>query len=228
MSASKTNFKTIFRATIRNTVLLANIFFVLLYVLGVLSTIVSPQKLLYLSYFGLFFPFIVAVNIFFIVFWMIKRRRYWLISLCLIVCTFYHANNVFTIPFGRLSKKSYNTEVKLLSYNISSLSEVKKFDDFIDFIDSVSPDIVCFQEFGFYQNDHNKNRLKNAMKKRFPFSYMVQKSDKKLFVGSSYLFEIPYNQEKQDRLRKPVQYIHIFGYSNKFGHDTPDKQPLGV
>ena len=43
MSASKTNFKTIFRATIRNTVLLANIFFVLLYVLGVLSTIVSPQ-----------------------------------------------------------------------------------------------------------------------------------------------------------------------------------------
>ena len=145
MSASKTDFKTIFRATIRNTVLLVNIFFVLLYVLGVLSTIVSPQNLLYLSYFGLFFPFIAVINIFFIVFWMIKRRRYWLISLCLIVCTFYHANNVFTIPFGRLSKKSYNTEVKLLSYNISSLSGVKKFDDFIDFIDSVSPDIVCFQ-----------------------------------------------------------------------------------
>ncbi len=179
MSASKTDFKTIFRATIRNTVLLANIFFVLLYVLGVLSTIVSPQSLLYISYFGLFFPFIVAVNIFFIVFWMIKRRRYWLISLCLIVCTFYHANNVFTIPFGRLSKKSYNTEVKLLSYNISSLSGVKKFDDFIDFIDSVSPDIVCFQEFGFYQNDRNKNRLKNAMKKRFPFSHIWYKNQTK-------------------------------------------------
>jgi hypothetical protein len=81
----------------------------------------------------------------------------------------------------------------------------------------------------FLSERPQQKQAQKRYEKAFPIlSYMVQKSDKKLFVGSSYLFEISHNQEKKDRLRKPVQYINIFGCSNKFGHNTPDKQPLGV
>ncbi len=173
------NLIVILRAIARNIVLLTNMLFVVFYLFGVLSTVVSPQQILIFSYFGLFFPIIVVVNIFFILLWIIKKRRYWLMSFGIMALTFFHLNGAFTIPYKKLVKRDYDKELTLMTYNISALRQVKQFDDFMHFIDSVSADVVCFQEFGFYQNDKNKNRLKDAMKKRYPYSHIWYKNQNK-------------------------------------------------
>lgn len=208
MTTNKISFAFILRAIARNIVLLVNILFVIFYLLGVLSTVVSPQHILIFSYFGLFFPFIVAINICFVIFWAIKGRRYWLMSLVVMVLTFSHVCGAFSVPYSKMSKKSYDKELSIMSYNISSLRQVKRFEDFMHFIDSVDADVVCFQEFGYYQNDKNKNRLRQAMKKRYPYSHIWYKNQTK-----SYSWGVATFSKYPIINKKKIEYSSLYNIS---------------
>ena len=175
MESNKAVIVKILRSVARNFFLLVNSVFALFYIFGVIATKISPLWTTFFAYFGLLFPFIVSVNICFIIFWIIRKRRYWLMSAVLLALTYSHVNNFFTIPYTVITgHKPLDKEIKLLSYNISSLGSVRDFDQFMGFIDSIDADIVCFQEFGYYV--HHKDRLKKAMEKNYPYSHIWYKN----------------------------------------------------
>ncbi len=178
--------KQITRFTIKHVVILANLFFALCYLFGVLSTVVSPNRVMFFAYFGLFFPIIVAVNFLFILFWAFKRSWYVLISALIMIFTFSHINNAFTIPFYKLSKHTATDTIKLMSYNILSVDGPKDFEGFLAFVDSVDADIVCFQEFGYYKK--GKKPLEKAMKSRYPYSHIWYKHERKRYCSGNATF----------------------------------------
>lgn len=161
----------------KNIILLANILFAVFHLFGVISTIISPLWTTFFAYFGLFSPFIILLNICFIILWIIRKRKLWIISASILILTYPYVNSVFTVPYRKLTNQTFDKEIKVLSYNISLLSGVKKIDDFVKFIDSVDADIMCFQEFGFFRKD--KDKLKNALQKKYPYSHIWYKNQTK-------------------------------------------------
>ena len=77
MEGNKAVIVRILRSVARNFFLLVNSVFALFYIFGVIATKISPLWTTFFAYFGLLFPFIVSVNICFIIFWIIRTRRDW-------------------------------------------------------------------------------------------------------------------------------------------------------
>ena len=160
--------------------MITNIFFAVGYLFGVASTFVPPYRIVFLSYFGLFFPFFAAVNIFFVIFWAIRKKWFFLISAVILIFTFFHLNNCFTIPYKSFGKQKTEREVKILTYNISALSMLERSQEFFDFIAETDADIVCFQEFGYY-TEKSRDRFLAEMKKNYPYSHIWYKNQSKAY-----------------------------------------------
>ena len=164
--------------------LIINILVAVGYLFGVASTFVPPYRMVFFSYFGLFFPLFAAANIFFALFWGIRRKWFILISAALLIFTFSYLNDCFTIPYKNFAKHKTEQEIKILSYNISALRMVrnKQTPDFFKFIAEVDADIVCFQEFGYYK-EKDRDEFLAEMKKNYPYSHIWYKNQSQ---GSSW------------------------------------------
>ena len=129
------------------------IFFATLLLLTYLSPYVNPKFIWLFSLLPIVYPFVVGVNsgLFLLSFFWGKRYLRYLLLLILIVGIPYH-NKFFTL--NNVDKDVIrNDDIKTLSYN------VKVFDLYnwthnaysrqkmIRFIDSLQPDVACFQEY---------------------------------------------------------------------------------
>ena len=173
-----------FRSIIKHFLLIINVLVAVGYLFGVTSTFVPPYRMVIFSYFGLVFPFFAAANIFFVVFWAIRRKWFILISAALLIFTFPHLNDCFTIPYKSFAKYKTEQKIKILSYNISMLGMIRnaQIPDFFEFVAETDADIVCFQEFGYYKEKDRDNFL-TEMKKNYPYSHIWYKNQSQ---GSSW------------------------------------------
>ena len=169
-----------FRSIIKHFFLIINILVAVCYLFGVASTFVPPYKVVFFSYFGLVFPLFAAANIFFVIFWAIRKKWFAFISAALLIFTFSHLNNCFTIPYKSFFKQKTEQEIKILSYNISALRMVRNLqtEEFFKFIAETDADIVCFQEFGYYKEEERDNFL-TKMKKKYPYNHIWYKNQSK-------------------------------------------------
>jgi Metal-dependent hydrolase len=147
--------------------------------LGKLTTMVSPAHWLVFAYFGLFFPFILAVNFAFMLFWLFCRK--WKALFISLVASFLCINNICnTFPI-HLIKPSINEEaskLKVMTYNIDafrqfSASKKSTMDSLLAFVNRKNPDVVCFQEFYVY-NKSGKTTEKNVLKglHKYPYHFI--------------------------------------------------------
>ena len=167
-----------FRSIIKHFLLIINILVVVSYLFGVASTFVPPYKMVFFSYFGLVFPFFAAANIFFVLFWAIRKKWFAFISAALLIFTFSHLNNCFTIPYKSFGKQKTEQEIKILSYNISALRMLKHTQEFFDFVAETDADIICIQEFGYYL-EKNRDDFLAEMKKKYPYNHIWYKNQSK-------------------------------------------------
>jgi len=146
--------------------------------LSAFSDYVSPCRFVFLSYFGLFFPFILVVNIgVFIVWVLFKQWKQALIHLLVfIIC----GGAIYTYcPLHRQTKKIPDDAIKILTYNVMRFNNIKKDahgdppSKILRYIVENDADIVCIQEFGASKSNTNfltEENIKNAMKK-YPYYY---------------------------------------------------------
>jgi endonuclease/exonuclease/phosphatase family metal-dependent hydrolase len=123
--------------------------------LSYLSVYVSPEKLWVLAFFGLAYPFLLIINFGFVVFWIYKKRKTFLIPLIAILLGWTYLASYIQIP---LKKQNTNTEAVKNKFNILSFN-VRLFDlynwnegdntsgEIFDFINTNEFDFICFQEF---------------------------------------------------------------------------------
>jgi len=168
------------RSIIKHLLLIINILVAVCYLFGVVSTFVPPYRMVFLSYFGLIFPLFAVANIFFVIFWAIRKKWFVFISVALFVFTFSHLNNCFTIPYKSFFKQKTEQKIKILSYNISAMRMVRtsQKENFFKFIAETDADIVCFQEFGYYKEKDRDNFLAE-MKKNYPYRHIWYKNQSK-------------------------------------------------
>ncbi len=155
MNNNKKNRKNIF---IRLLVLI-NLIFVLFLLSTYLSPYASPQHSPFLAFFGLAYPIILLVNVFFAIFWIILWKKYFLISVVFLALGF----STFQRHFA-LNKKSKSLDlsqnIKIVSYNVQNLAKSNLHiqnketrENIFNFLLSEDPDIVCMQEFYYVGKD---------------------------------------------------------------------------
>ncbi len=118
---------------------------------GLLSTLVNPNQIWIFSFFGLAFPIIMLVILFYFLYWLFtknKKMMYPLILFCLSVIS---VPNFFN---WQILRKTQNVDdsIKVLSYNVHNFGAYNQKrgeetkEDILHFIEEQQADIVCLQE----------------------------------------------------------------------------------
>lgn len=137
-----------------------------------LSMFVNPAKLWLATLAGLvFFPFFL-LNVFLLVWAVVRRSRSVIIPFIVLVPAFFLAGRF--IQTGGAGAKDGDVPVKMVSYNVgrfmqsSRLSGVKSSgecrDSIFSWLKKTDADVICLQEYYCESSD----ALKKAMKKNFP------------------------------------------------------------
>lgn len=133
-----------------------NAFLVLITLTSYLSPYLDPGTFWPIAILGLFYPWLLLLNILYILYWAFLRKPYfWYSAGCLIVGAHFLFN---FIGFHRATSPPPSaTTIRVLSYNCHALHPVDaprgswKIDDLSQMIKKYQPDVVLFQEYPILQ-----------------------------------------------------------------------------
>lgn len=146
--------------TFKILVIPVSIFFAVLLLICYLTPYVSPLDMWYFGIIALLYPFILFVNLFFLVLSFFRKRKiYRYILLAVILSGYMYHHRFFALHF-QAKKHIKSEDIRLLTYNVKVFDlynwskNLNSKNHMIHFVDSVQPDIVCLQEFLY--DDRNK------------------------------------------------------------------------
>ncbi len=135
-------------------IFLLNIFVIIALFISYSSVYIPPDKFWEPSFFGLTYPFIFAANVLFVIYWLIVKPKYALLSLLAIIGGF-----GFISRYVQIHGKSLDSDgIKIISYNVRHFvgyEEGKPKENskqIVDFLNSHNPDIICLQETRLRRN----------------------------------------------------------------------------
>ena len=122
----------------------------LLLLLSYLLPYLSPKVVPIFTVISLAVPILFISNVFFVIYWIIKLKKYFTISLISIVLGFGHVSNIY-----KFSEKEIflNDDLRIMSYNVRLLNFYNWINDqaipekIQAFIEKQSPDILSVQEY---------------------------------------------------------------------------------
>lgn len=161
---------------LRKFILYANVVFAVFLILSFLSPHLSPEKIWFPAFLGLAYPYILLVNVLFLLGWIILKRRELLISLLAIILGWGTFTDYLSIRPFRLMKKGHYTnmvreqrkadhQLKFVSFNVRAFNHYPRGHnpsprtEILTFIRAEDPDVLCIQEFysidraGFRESD---------------------------------------------------------------------------
>lgn len=135
---------------------------------------ISPKTLPSLTVFSLFVPFLVLVNLGFLIYWLIKLHKNTLLPTLVLLLGWFLAP-----PLLKFSNKEVilTNDLKVMSYNVRMFNYYKWNDDvtteqqIYEFINNESPDVIALQEF--YQSE--------LLDIKLPYKFIKTKSLKDKF-----------------------------------------------
>jgi len=135
--------------------LILNTVFIFLLLVSYTASKVSPDTFWPLAFAGIAYPVLLIINLFFVVWWLIFRKRYFLLSLVAILAGYNHLRATFAFHFsGNNSAKAAAVDaIKVMTYNVR-LFDLYNWTKNLDSRENIfvmlkreSPDILCLQEF---------------------------------------------------------------------------------
>jgi endonuclease/exonuclease/phosphatase family metal-dependent hydrolase len=124
--------------------------------LSYIAVYISPDDFWIIAFFGISYPIFFLLNFIFIVFWLLFKRKYTLISVIIIVIGI---NNFFKIVQSnkKYDLKELKDAVKVISFNVRNFDlynygkhweyNFTRKTKIFSLLKKESPDIVCFQEY---------------------------------------------------------------------------------
>ena len=123
--------------------------------LSYFAPLINPYKYWQFGILGLMFPFLIFVNLFFVIFWLFRKRWYAFISLITILLGWNAFSGIIGLKLPRSSDPD-DKAIRVMSYNIRALSKLAKYptpstkenkEKFAFFMEENKlPHILCVQE----------------------------------------------------------------------------------
>lgn len=151
-------------------IVILNSIFAVLLLFSYALPYIFPRSFPALSVLSLSVPILIFINIIFFIYWVIRVKKYFLISLVVLFLGHKHISSLF-----KFSGKDENnpSAFKVMSYNVRVFNLYKWIDreevdyEIIKLIKEESPDIVCLQEF----------YSKKEKEFKYPYTYFKYKGD---------------------------------------------------
>jgi endonuclease/exonuclease/phosphatase family metal-dependent hydrolase len=140
-----------------------------------LSVYISPAKFWIFAFIGMGYPFILIINVLFVLFWIIFRKWYVFISIVAIAIGWNILREYFQFQPRVKDPVIREKQIRLLTFNVRLFNyylwekDTATWSKIIRYIHQENPDIVCFQEFITVPN--SKHSLENLKRKMAPLSY---------------------------------------------------------
>ncbi len=152
-----------------------------LFLLCSFASRLHPSDWWFTGFLGLFFPFITALLILFVVFWLVVKRSWSFISLIILVMGF--AAISLHLPFKTESdfrKEKAKGELRVMSWNVRHFipfdessfkpDRLRHRQQILEQIAEYQPDVICFQEFISMPGDEEKDPL-FQLKNKYGYKY---------------------------------------------------------
>ena len=159
--------------------------FVFALLLSYLSIYVSPGKIVFPAFFGLAYPYLFLINLFFVFYWIYRKRWSAVIPLFVIVLGWTPFTQYFALGFN--SGETITTDVKVMSYNVRyfNIYNWNKDPDaahaMLEMIKKEDVDIVCFQEFLVRDKDGVTLDVIRGKLSSLPYFYLNEKGNLAIF-----------------------------------------------
>ncbi len=140
-----------------------------------LAVHISPATTWIFAFITLSYPFVLALNIAFVIFWLVFRKWYFVISLLCILLGLNFFKRYFQVQFRKPDQVALENTIKVLTYNVRLFNyyqwdkDTAAWSRIIDYIHTEDPDIVCFQEFITLPGTHHD--LTSLKKALVPLTY---------------------------------------------------------
>jgi endonuclease/exonuclease/phosphatase family metal-dependent hydrolase len=183
-------------------ILYSNILAAVLLLLSYTAPFINPSKLLFPAFLGLAYPFLLILNLAFILYWIIRFRKELLISLIVIILGWGHLMNLLPLNLPGNNSSEANpqeTSMSILSYNVRTFDKYQwsenenSREEIFQLINNASPDILCIQEFYSVNRVGQRERDIRRKLKDYPqFSiYYSMKSSPEAGIGIATFSKYP-------------------------------------
>jgi len=174
------------------TGILLNWIFAALLLFSGFSVFISPDIIPYTALLGLLFPFLIFVNIIFLIFRIFYKKGYFFISLLALVLSFYRIKDsyafqnkkVVSAPINPLKVMSYNVRM----FDIYNWTGNNSGDSILEIIKRENPDIICIQEFYSNNKFDYQNKIINIQKTK---DYIISSKNKSGYSGNAVFSKYP-------------------------------------
>ncbi|MDP2338332.1 MAG: endonuclease/exonuclease/phosphatase family protein [Bacteroidota bacterium] len=130
------------------TLLLLNLVAVFALGMASISVFISPEEFWFFALFGMAYPYLLIVNLVFMVLWVIIKPKFILFSLLVILAGYNHIGNYLQFSGRRTPEKG----IKITSYNVryfmgnTDFPNKENADHILNFLRQENADIICLQE----------------------------------------------------------------------------------
>ncbi len=159
----------------------ANLLLIATTLLAYCAPNIAPSTSRYFIFIGMAFPFLLLFHIFFIGYWGMKRKRFFIYSLLCLLIGWSHVQGVFGLHLGSSDDVK---ALKVMTFNSANLilnpSKSKdKSTEFSLFLKKHNPDILCIQEFVTQYNE-------SYLRQYFPYQETTNSTSKLITIFSKY------------------------------------------
>ena len=140
---------------------------------------INPGTIGFPAFFGLAFPYLLIVNLLFVLYWMFRQKWSFLIPLVIILVGYGSLSDFYQLSKGDKLDLKDSEQLTVLSYNVRSFDRYRWTKDpntpnnIINLINSQEPDVVCLQE---YRTTTNGFLSLSNLKKELGLKYVYSSS----------------------------------------------------
>ena len=169
--------RTIFSRIIGYALVLLNVCAALTLIAAAFSDTVSPERVIVFAYLGLAYPFICAINIGFLLYWIFSKRWFMFISLFAFLVCWQPTRHYF--PFHRKASVPDSGVIKVLTYNVMGFAHADHTESapnrIVKYIAESHADIVCIQEYFVAKAGDKLTAQKlNAALRMYPYASVIK------------------------------------------------------
>lgn len=180
---------------LHRTLVIVCILFAVGLLLSYLSVYINPEKIWILGLVGLSYPFLLAFNVFFLAYWIIRWKRLFLIPLLTILIGANHIFNFVQLPLSNKAD-TIKPEIKLLSYNVNLFrlyswsNQSPSFNNIAAFTKKNNANIICLQEYYWGSNKLSENQALALFNMNSHIEYSLHTASKSYGIATFTKFHI--------------------------------------
>ncbi len=163
---------------VKRTLLISNVVVALLFGASGLTPYADPQNWWWLNLLGLLFPYLFFVMLFFLLFWLILKPKYSILSLLVLLLCWKQITVIFRLNRTAFNYTRTDSALRILSWNVKIFEGLRQGDGpaasagIVSAIKSADADVVCLQEFSQYDSmGMQRNHLEIMQQAGYPYYF---------------------------------------------------------